>query len=361
MIYFDNAATTQTDPEVLEAMLPYFSETYGNPSSLHSLGREAKVALDTARKTAANILNCDFDEIIFTSGGTESNNLALKGTEANTVATTKIEHPSILETNPNILLSVDHEGFLNLDELEESISAKTLVSVIYANNEIGTIQDIPKIAEICHKKEAILHTDACQAANYLSIDTKELGIDLMTLNSAKIYGPKGMGLLFVKKDTPLQSQIHGGPQEFKLRAGTENLPGIIGFIKALEISQKSQKEETARLSKLRDQLITQILTEIPDTKLNGPKNRLANNINISFPKIEGKELVFLLDHQGIACSTGSACHMGKNAPSHTLTALGLNEKQAKSAIRFSLGKHTKISEIEHCIDSLKKIFAKVNK
>jgi len=377
-IYLDYAATTPVDPEVLEAMLPYFSEIFGNPESLHSEGLDAKQALDHARNSCAKSLNCSSSEIIFTGSGTESNNLAIIGTarankaRGNHLITSKIEHPSVLNTFKFLekegfkvtYLNVDKEGFVNLSELKNSLTKNTiLVSIMFANNEIGVVEPIEEIAKICQKHSILFHTDACQATEYFKLDTKKLGIDLLTINGSKIYGPKGTGILFIKKGTKIESISKGGNQEYGLRAGTHNLPGIIGIARALEISQKNFAKENKKTSLLRDYFIENILKKIPDATLNGPpchsresgNLRLPNNINLTIPKIEGKDLLLQLDNFGIAVSTGSACSSGKNDASHVLLAIDLKENFAKSSIRISLGKSTTKKELEYVLEILPKV------
>ncbi|MFA6917596.1 MAG: cysteine desulfurase family protein [Candidatus Gracilibacteria bacterium] len=381
-IYLDYAATTPTDPEVLKTMLPYFSKIYGNPESLHSIGLEAKQAADTARNTIAEYLNCNTSEIVFTGSGTESNNLAIIGTarankaKGDHLITSKIEHPSVLNTFKYLekegfkvtYLNIDKEGFIDLKQLENSITKKTiLVSIMFANNEIGTIEPIEETAKICHKNNIIFHTDACQVVEYLKLDIKKLNIDLLTINGSKIYGPKGTGLLFIRKGTKIEPIFKGGNQEHGIRAGTHNIPGIVGLAKAFEIAQKNCEKESERSSKLRDYFIENILKKIPDTILNGPichsrengNLRLPNNINISIPKIEGKDLLLQLDHHNICVSTGSACNSGKNDTSHVLSAIGQTPELAKSSIRISLGKYTTKEELDYVLEIFPKIVEKL--
>ncbi len=361
-IYLDNAATTQVDARVLRAMLPFFSKKFGNPSSFHALGLEAKNAMDSARKKIARLLNCSQKEIVFTGSGTESCNLAIKGIafanrkKGRHIITSKIEHHAVLNACEWLekemgfeitYLGVDKSGLVNPMDVEKAIRKDTiLVSIMYANNEIGTIEPIKKIARICSKKKVLFHTDACQAAGFLDIDTKRLGIDLMTINGSKIYAPKGTGLLFVKKGTAIAPLIHGGAHEFGLRAGTENVAGIVSLAKALEISQRSRKSEAKRLSALRDFFIRELLKRIPNSFLNGhKKKRLPNNVNVSFLDVEGESILLMLDRLGVCASTGSACSSQSLDPSHVILATHLPYEAAHGSIRFSLGRHTKKSDI----------------
>lgn len=373
-IYLDNAATTKVDDKVLKAMLPYFNEKYGNASSRHFAGVESKEALENSRKIIAKSINADSDEIIFTSGGTEGNNFILKGLffadkKKNHFITTKIEHDCILKTCKWLetqgakvtYLDVDSEGFVNLEQLKKSISSKTaLVSIIHANNEIGTIQDLEEIGKICKSKGVLFHTDACQSYTKIPIDIKKLNLDFVTLNSHKIYGPKGVGAVYIKRSlhkkiTPL---LHGGGHENSLRSSTENVSGIVGFAKAVEISNP---KDSKKMSELRNKLISEIL-KIPETKLNGPKdNRLSNNLNISFSNIDGEAVGGYLETYGIYVSTGSACMSHSNESSHVLKAIGLKEIQAQSSVRISVSKYTTEKEIEYTLEKIKKVVEKLRK
>ncbi len=367
-IYLDYAATTPIDPEIFEAMKPYFSEKYGNASSTHSMGLEAKQKIDQCRDTIAKYLNCRSDEIIFTSGGTESNNLAILGAarankrKGNHIITSEIEHSSVLNVCKYLerkegfkvtYLKVDTDGFVDLDQLEKEISKDTiLVSIIYANNEIGTIQPVKEISQICKKNKTLFHVDACQATGALSLDTKELGVDLMTLNSSKIYGPKGVGLLFAQQNAEIEPIMFGGNQEFNLRSGTHNTHGIVGMTEALKKAQENREQESKRLTELRDFLIAEVLEKFPQCKLNGSQeNRLPNNINISFPKVDGRELLLQLDNFGIYVSAGSACSAGNSATSHVLTAIG----EKDTSLRITLGKYTTKEDLEYVLEKLSEI------
>jgi cysteine desulfurase len=363
-IYLDNASTTPVDKKVLKEMIPYFSEKFGNPSSFHDFGLEAKTALENARKRVANILNCKPEEIIFTGSGTESINLALIGiAHANSnkgkhLITSKIEHHAVLNSCKFLesegysitYLDVDKEGFIDLGQLSKSIREDTiLISVMYANNEIGTIEPIEKIGKIARDRGVYFHTDACQAGS-MNLDVQELNIDLMSLNGEKIYGPKGTGILYIRNGVKINPIIYGGGQEKEIRSGTENVAGIVGFAKALEESQKKNK-----ISKLRDELINGLL-KIEKTRLNGPrKNRLTNNVNISFLDVEGESVILRLNQEGIYVSTGSACNSKKLEGSHVLKAIGLPYEAIHGSIRFSLGKDTTSRDIKFVIKTMKKI------
>jgi cysteine desulfurase len=364
-IYLDHAATTPIDPIVIEAMQPYFAKKYGNASSLHSWGREAKKALEASRDIIAKKLNAKNYKLIFTSGGTESNNLALKGTafankKKRHIITTQIEHECVLNSCLWLeeqgfevsFLPVDSEGFINLDNLEQTIRKDTLlVSVIHANNEIGTIEPIKEIGKICQEHGVYFHTDACQSFTKVPINLKKQHIDLLTINSHKIHGPKGVGALLVRDGVNIHPLLHGGGHENGLRSGTENIPGIVGFAKATEIAKE---HDIQHMRKLRNILINTVLEEIPNTKLNGPKKqRLCNNANFSFKYIEGESLVLRLDAKGIACSTGSACSSHSLEPSHVLLAIGLTPQDAHSSLRFSIGKRNTEREIKYTIEVLK--------
>ncbi len=372
-IYLDHASTTPLDPKVLKAILPYFSEKYGNPESLHEKGKEALIAVDDARETIAKFLNCRSREVIFCGTATEANNLAIFGTarankdKGNHLITTKIEHSSVTEPFKQLekegfkvtYLDVDNEGFVNPEDVARALTPKTtLVSIMYANNEIGTIEPIKKIGRILAQHKAYFHTDACQAVGVESLDTKALNLDMMTINGSKIYGPKGIAVLYIKRDTKIEPLIHGGMHEFNMRAGTHNTPAIVGFAKAFDLIQKNKKN--AHITKLRDKLIEGLLSKIPRSHINGPKgktisHRLPNNINITIKSINAQEAVLHLDDAGIFVSTGSACKMGTPSPSNTLKALGLPRPQTLSTLRITLGKTTTEKEIDYVIRTLPKI------
>ncbi len=369
--YFDYAATTPIKKEVLEEMLPFFSTNFGNPSSVYKIGRRSKNALDTARDRIAKTLNSKSEEIFFTGGGSESDNWAIKGAafanrdKGNHIITSKIEHHAVLHTCKYLeqegfevtYLDVDKYGLVSGDDLKNAIRDDTiLISIMYANNEIGTIQPIRELTEIAEEKGIIFHTDAVQAYGNEIIDLEDLHIDLLSLSAHKIYGPKGVGALYIRKGTKIHKLIHGGGQEKKRRAGTEDTPGIVGFGKAAEIAYENIEEHIERLTKLRDRLIDGIMTEIEHTKLNGhPTKRLPGNVNISFEFIEGEALLLSLDMEGIAVSSGSACTSGSLDPSHVLMAIGLTHEQAHGSLRLTLGDFTTEDEIDYVIEKLQPI------
>lgn len=369
-VYLDNAASTKVDEEVAKKIQTFLTEKYGNASSLHQKGIEAKEALEKSREIIAKKLNAKPEEIIFTSGGTESNNLALKGTafankeKGRHIITSKIEHDCVLNSCKWLekngfqitYLNVDKEGFVDLEQLKKSMRKDTiLVSIIHGNNEIGVIQPIEEIAEICKENKVYFHTDACQSFTKVPIDAKDF--DLITINSHKIHGPKGVGVLYVKKGTKIEAMQHGGGQESNLRSGTENVSGIVGFAKAVEIANEKHVEHMA---KLRDMLIEGALNKINDAQLNGPREkRLCNNANISFNFIEGESLMTYLDTKGIMVSTGSACSSKSLEPSHVLLAIGLKPEAAHGSIRISLSKYNTKEEIEYTIDSLSEFVKKL--
>lgn len=376
-IYMDNAATTKVDDSVLKAMIPYFNEKYGNPSSRHVYGNEAKDALVKARKVIAKSIGANSEEIIFTSGGTESNNFALKGLffsnfkrGKNHIITTKIEHDCVLNTCKWLesqgakitYLDVDKEGFIDIKELEGAINDKTLlVSIIHGNNEIGSIQDLRAIGEICRKKGVLLHSDACQSYTKVPINVVKDKIDLLTLNAHKIHGPKGVGALYIRKGIEITPLNHGGGQEMKLRSGTENVSGIVGFAKASEIISSS---DIKKMSKLRDKLIDGLMSKIEGIKLNGPRGekRLCNNVNFVFKGLEGEMIGGYLEHYGIMSSTGSACMSNSSENiSHVLRALGISKEEAQGSIRLSLSKDTSEKDIDYILEVLPKVIEKIRK
>jgi cysteine desulfurase len=373
-INLDNAATTPIDKEVLEEMLPYLKEKYGNASSVHEWGRQAREAIDSSRKTIAKSINVKEDEIIFTSGGTESNNFAIKSIaftnkdKGKHIITTKIEHDCVLNSCKWLesqgfevtYLDVDEEGFINLEDLKNKIRNNTiLVSIIHGNNEIGTIQDLEAIGNICKEKNVYFHTDACQSFTKVKIDVKKINIDLITLNAHKIYGPKGVGALYIKKGTNIKAWQHGGGHEFDLRSGTENVPAIVGLAKAVQIAKGQDIE---KMTKLRDKLIEGI-EKIPNVILNGPKGdkRLGNNVNFSFLGIEGESIGTLLMGKGIASSTGSACSSHKLEPSHVIMALRGKASEAHGSIRFTLSKFNTEEEIDYVLEVLPDIIKKLRR
>ena len=348
--YFDNGATTRVDPLVVKAMTPYFTEHYGNPSSLHSEGQKAKEAVEKARKVIANALGAKPTEIIFTSGGTESDNLAIKGVAQGHIITSKIEHPAVLRTCESLdttYIDVDSDGLIRLDDLKRAIRKDTvLVSIMHANNEVGTVQPIKEIHSICKKHNILFHTDAVQSFTKEPLSAKDA--DMISLSAHKIHGPKGVGALYVREGIKLQSLLKGGKHEQGLRAGTENVPGIVGFAKAVELTKKPSKA-------IRDYIIKELL-KIKGSRLNGhPIKRLCNNINISFDKVEGESILLHLNAKGISVSTGSACSSKSLKPSHVLTAMGLRPEQSHGTVRITTSKYTTKTEAEYLVKNLKEI------
>ena len=371
IIYLDNAATTKTAPEVVEAMLPYFTEHYGNASSIYSLGQESKEAMTAGRAQIAKVLGAKENEIYFTAGGSESDNWALKATaeayasKGKHIITTKIEHHAILHTCQYLeqrgfevtYLDVDEFGVVKLSELEKAIRPDTiLISVMFANNEIGTIQPIKEIGEIAHQHGILFHTDAVQAFGQVPINVDELHIDMLSSSGHKLHGPKGIGFLYIRKGVKIQSFVHGGVQERKRRAGTENIPGIVGFGKAAEMAAATMKERAAKEIELRDYMISRVMKEIPYTRLNGdPKKRLPNNVNFSFQFVEGESMLIMLDMEGICASSGSACTSGSLDPSHVLLAIGLPHEIAHGSLRLTLSEETSKEDIDFTVDTIKRI------
>lgn len=370
-IYLDNAATTPVDKKVLEAMLPYYSDIFGNPSSLHSHGQEAKKAIEEAREKVAKALGADFDEIYFTSGGSESDNWALKGVayalkeKGNHIITTEIEHHAVLHTCRYLekegfkvtYLPVDEYGLVKPEDLKKAITDKTiLVSIMFANNEIGTIEPIEELVKIAHEKNVYFHTDAVQAVGNVPIDVKKLDVDLLSLSAHKIYGPKGVGALYIKKGVKIHSLIQGGTQERNRRAGTENVPGIVGLGEAIELITKNLDSHINKLKFLRDKLINGILEKIPYARLNGhPTKRLPGNVNVSFEFIDGESLILNLDMAGICASSGSACTSGSLEPSHVLLAIGLSRELARGSLRLTIGKDNTEEDIDKVLEVLPQI------
>lgn len=366
--YFDNAATTKVKEEVLKEMMPYFSLEYGNPSSLYSIGRRAKRAIEEARVKVAKLIGADKNEIYFTGCGSESDNTALKGIaynkkeQGNHIITTKIEHPAILDSCKMLekqgfeitYLNVDSNGLINLEELEMAITEKTiLISIMFANNEIGTIQEIEKIAKIAKSKGIIFHTDAVQAVGNVPIDVKKLGIDMLSMSAHKIYGPKGVGALYVRCGINFEKFMNGGHQEKNKRSGTENVVGIVGFGKACELSDKNLTIHINHLKKLRDYYFSEVSKKITKIKINGSMdNRLPGNANISFEGVNGQDLLLELDSKGICASSGSACTSKIAAPSHVLTAIGLESNLVNSALRVTFGEFNTKEEVDYLVNSL---------
>lgn len=370
-IYLDNAATTPTRPEVVEAMLPYFTEKFGNPSSVYEFAAQNKKAVNDSRETIAKALNCNMEDIYFTAGGTESDNWALKATvdayasKGNHIITSKIEHHAVLHTCEWLekhgyevsYIDVDENGIIKLDELEKAIRPTTiLISVMFANNEIGTIQPVKEIGAIAKKHNVLFHTDAVQAFGQLEIDVNELNIDMLSASGHKLNGPKGIGFLYIRKGLKLRSFVHGGAQERHRRAGTENVPAIVGFGKAVEIAMATLKERQEKEIELRDRLIKRVLAEVPYTRLNGHRTkRLPNNVNFSFQFIEGESLLIMLDMQNICASSGSACTSGSLDPSHVLLAIGLPHEIAHGSLRLTLSEDITEEEIDYVIEKIKEI------
>ncbi len=371
IIYLDHSATTMVNEEVLKEMLPFFSIEYGNPSSIYSIGRNAKRAVDNSRNRIAREINAKENEIFFTSGGSESDNLALKGIaynlkeKGNHIITTKIEHPAILNTCKKLekdgfkitYLNVDENGTISLKELEQSITEKTiLISIMFANNEIGTIEPIEEIGKIAKKYNVYFHTDAVQAIGNIKIDVQKLNIDLLSMSGHKFYGPKGIGVLYVKEGTKISKLQDGGHQERNLRAGTENVAGIVGIGKAIELAYENFEEKISKIRKLRNYCINELKENFNNIKINGDEeNRLVGNINVSFFNITGEELLLKLDEKGICTSAGSACSSGSGEPSHVLLAIGLPDELAYSTLRITLGNENTKDEIDYLIDTLKEI------
>ena len=374
--YLDYAASTPVDPRVIKAMLPYFTEKFGNPSSLHTFAQETKEALEQSREKIAEAIGAKPKEIIFTSSATESNNMALKGValsyqkKGRHILISSIEHSCVLDSAEWLekqgfeveKIPVDRDGVVIPEIVQKLIREDTiLVSVMHANNETGTIEPISKIGKICREKEVLFHTDCAQTFGKLPIDIHKMNIDLLTASSQKMYGPKGVALLFIKEGVRIEPILHGGGHEFGLRASTENVPAIVGFAKAIELCQKEMKKETERQIKLRDKIIKETL-KIPDTFLNGhPKNRLPNNVHFRFSFIEGEAIVMMLDSYGIAASTASACSSPKLEPSHVLLSCGLKPGEAHGSLRISLGRWTKEKDVKYLLKILPKIIEDLRK
>jgi cysteine desulfurase len=364
MIYLDYSATTPVDARVVEAMRPYFSDSFGNPSSVHRYGQVAEAAIDSAREMVASILNCRPDEIIFTSCGSESDNLALRGaayamrekTGAKWILAARAEHPAVTKTLSNLekyegflveWLDVDASGMITAEAVSKAICNHTaVVSVMYANNEIGTINPIKAIAEVCNANNILLHTDAVQAAAYLPVNVQALSVDMMSLGAHKFYGPKGVGALYVRKGTPLISHLTGGGQEFSLRAGTQNVPYIVGFAEALRLTNEERNERVTHVKPLRDQIIGTVLETIPNSRLTGPlESRLPHHASFAFKDVDGNLLLTLLDAAGFACSSGSACKTGNPEPSEVMNAIGLSRDWGLGSLRVTIGVHTTPADI----------------
>jgi len=374
-VYFDNSATTKLDEEVLKEMMPYLTEQYGNASSIYKIGRNSKKAIEEVREKVAKILNCEPNEIYFTAGGTESDNTAIRGIaysykeRGNHIITSKIEHPAVLETCKQLeregfevtYLDVDSNGLIDTNQLLNSIKETTiLITIMYANNEIGTIQPIKEIGIIAKEKGVFFHTDAVQAVGSLRIDVKELNIGSLSMSAHKFYGPKGIGVLYVRKNIKFQKIMNGGHQERNKRAGTENVAGIVGLGKAIELAYERLEIHNKRIQELRDYYVEEIKKQIPYIKINGDmKNRLSGNSNISFEFIEGEGILLNLDLKGIYASSGSACTSGSLDPSHVLLAIGLPHEIAHGSLRISIGKYNTKEEVDYLIENLVKIVQKL--
>ncbi|MGD9145463.1 MAG: cysteine desulfurase NifS [Anaerolineae bacterium] len=377
-VYLDHAATTAVDPRVVEAMLPYWTQHYGNASSVYTLGREAHRALDQARQTVAEILNCTPREVIFTSCGTESDNLALRGVaferrhraQKNHIISSPIEHHAIAHTAEQLekqfgfeitYVPVDRYGMVDPGDVAQAIRPDTaIISIMYANNEVGTIEPISEIGEIARAQKIPFHTDAVQAGGSLSLDVKALNVDMMSLSAHKFYGPKGVGVLYARRGVPFLPMQTGGGHERKRRAGTENVPYIVGLATALELAHKELEESDERITRLRDKLIAGVLERIPDSQLSGhPTQRLANNASFLFKYVEGESILLNLDLLGIAASSGSACTSGSLEPSHVLTAMGFPHEVAHGSLRLSLGKENTDKDVDYVLETLPGIVAKL--
>ncbi len=375
LIYLDNAATTKTAPEVVEAMLPFFTEYYGNASSIYEFGAKSKTAITQARETIAKALGANDNEIYFTAGGSESDNWALKATaeayqsKGKHIITSKIEHHAILHTCEYLekqgfeitYLDVDEQGVVKLEELKAAIRPDTiLITIMFANNEIGTIEPIAEIGKIAKEHNILFHTDAVQAFGQVPINVDELNIDMLSASGHKLNGPKGIGFLYIRKGVKIRSLIHGGAQERKRRAGTENVTGIVGLGKAVELAVTTMEERTAKERELRDYLMERVLKEVPFARVNGSRtNRLPNNVNFCFQFIEGESLLIMLDMEGICGSSGSACTSGSLDPSHVLLAIGLPHEIAHGSLRLTLGADTTKEDIDYTIEAVKKIVAQL--
>jgi len=371
LIYLDNAASTAVHPEVIKEMMPYFDSEYGNPSSIHQFGRKAKNAIQKARKQVAALIGAEPDEILFTSGGTESNNTIFQGShlDQNHIITSSIEHEAILQPckefeNIGIkitYLPVDEHGIVDPNDIANSINSHTvLVSIMFANNEVGTIQPIKEISEICKKYQIPLHTDAVQAVGKVPINVKELGVDALSVSSHKINGPKGIGALFIKKGLRVAPQILGGGQENGMRSGTENVASIVGFGKACEIAKERLNENISHFETLHSSMLSRVVKEISHVKLNGhPEKRIFNNIHLTFMGVNGEDLIIKLDEHSIAASTGSACSIQTQKASHVLKAMGFNHEQITGSLRMSFGYLNTLDEVEQTIDVLKRVVSEL--
>ena len=377
MIYFDNAATTKLDDEVLKEMMPYLTNMYGNASAIYELGRESRKAVEDAREKVAKVLNCEVGEVYFTSCGSESDNTAIKGIarankkNGNHIITSKIEHPAVIETCEQLTkegfeityIGVDEKGIVDLEEIKRAIKPTTiLISIMFANNEIGTVEPIKEIGKIAKEHKIVFHTDAVQAVGNVRIDVKDMNIDSLSLSGHKFYGPKGVGVLYVKRGIEFQNFINGGHQERNKRAGTENVAGIVGIGKAIELAYQNLDKHNKKITELRDYFINQIITKIPNVKINGDMvNRLPGNANISFEGVDAEGLLLNLDLKKICASSGSACSAGSLEPSRVLLAIGLEKEIAKSSLRVTIGKYNTKEEVDYLIEILEEIVARLRK
>ncbi len=374
IVYMDHAGTTPLSPDVLQSMMPYFTELFGNPSSIHTVGQEARYALDEARERVARVLNCRPREVVFTSGGTESDNAAIVGAATalqetgNHIITSSVEHHAVLHTAQHLesqgfevtFLPVDSKGMVQPEAVQRAITDRTtLVSIMYANNEIGVVNPIPEIAQVIKQRAAelsrtiLFHTDAVQAAGYLDLDVKMLGVDLLSLSGHKFHGPKGTGVLFIRRGAPFLPYLLGGGQERERRSGTENIPGIVGLSVALEMANARREETSRHCASLRDRIVAQVLEQVPGSRLNGhATQRLPNNANFSFPGVEGEPILLGLDMAGIAASSGSACSSGSLEPSHVLLALGQSAEVARGSLRLTLGRDNTEEQVDYLINAL---------
>jgi cysteine desulfurase len=380
MIYLDYSATTPVDLRVVDAMTPFFNASFGNPSSVHRFGQIAEAAIDSARESAARVLNCRPDEIVFTSCGSESDNLAIRGaayamrekTGANWILASRAEHPAVTKTLEHLgkyegflieWLDVDERGMVTPEIVAKAICSSTaIVSVMYANNEIGTINPIKEIAKICRANNILFHTDAVQAAAYLPLNVNELGVDMMSLGAHKFYGPKGVGALYIRKGTPLVSHLTGGGQEFNLRAGTQNVPYIVGFAEALRLTNEEREERAAHVKPLRDKIIGSVLESIPDSRLTGDMvSRLPHHASFVFRGVDGNLLLTLLDAAGFACSSGSACKTGNPEPSEVMNAIGLPREWGLGSLRVTVGVRTTAADVDKFLSELPSLVEKARK
>jgi len=374
-IYLDHNATTPVHPEVFEAMLPYYKDKFGNASSIHSFGREAKVALEESREKVAKFINASPQEIYFTSGGTESDNLAIKGTafanrkKGKHIITSKIEHHAVLESGKFLekegfevtYLPVDKCGFVDPDELKKAIRKDTiLVSIMHVNNEVGTIQPLEELCKITKEKDAYFHTDAVQSVGKMPVDVQKLNVDMLSMSGHKIYGPKGVGAIYIRKGTRMTSWSHGGSHERSRRAGTENVPGILGLAKTAEIAQRDMEQQSQQMKNLTEAFYQKVTHAIPDVILNGHlEKRIPNTLNLSFKAVEGESIILSLDLKGVAVASGSACTSGTLEPSHVLSAMGISPEIAQGAVRFSFGRDNTMADVDYVVEILPEIVSRL--